>query len=204
MGLQFGVSYKGGESEYVRIRRWPFSIGRHPANDLCLANSALTSRRHVRIDRQDDEYILTACGRNPTFLNGQRLPLNEPVGIRPGDRIELPDYLLEFRDTARDDTMGATINVEAISTSMIIVRRVASMLGTSRWTVEAIHQWLTAGGEREIWIRHHHIALCLPHRLDSTQIEERLNQFDALIAELDPQALRIELVDPRARAHRTE
>ena len=196
MALQFGVSYKGGDYEYVRVRRWPFSIGRNPANDLCLANSPLISRRHARICKAGDVYTLIAQGRNPTFLNGSRVRPEHPVPIHPGDRIELPDYLLEVRDTAEKDEIGATVNVEMVSNSVIITRRIASELGFARWSAAAIHEWLSARSGREIWVRHQHVALCLPGRLDLTQLEERLSLFDKLIAHLDPRALVIERVDP--------
>ncbi len=131
MGLQFGVSYMGGDYEYVRVRRWPFSIGRNPANDLCLANSSHISRRHARVFKEADGYRLIAQGTNPTFLNGAPVFPDEPVTIRPGDRIELPDYLLEVRDTSQKDKTDATVNVEVVTNSVIIIRRVASALGSS-------------------------------------------------------------------------
>lgn len=196
MGLQFGVSYKGGDYEYVRVRRWPFSIGRHPGNDLCLANSSLISRRHVRITRTEDGYRLLTLGRNPTYVNGRLVAPDQPVPLEPGDRIELPDYLLEIRAIDRPAEITATVNVEAVSNSIIVIRRVASELGTSRWTADAIHEWLRAGPEREIWIRHHPVALCLPGRIDADGLKARLTLFDALIADLDPQALEIEVVNP--------
>ncbi len=200
MGLQFGVSYMGGDYEYVRVRRWPFSIGRNPANDLCLANSSHISRRHARVFKEADGYRLIAQGTNPTYLNGTPIVPDEPVPIRPGDRIELPDYLLEVRDTRENEAAGATINVEMVSNSLIIIRRVASAIGSSSWSIEAIHAWLTGGrqslGPREIWIRHHQVALCLPGRIDLTQLQQRLALFDDLIAHLDPQALTIDLIDP--------
>jgi len=202
MGLQFGVSYMGGDYEYVRVRRWPFSIGRNPANDLCLANSTHISRRHARVFKETDGYRLIAQGTNPTYLNGTPVAPEEPVLIRPGDRIELPDYLLEVRDTRENEAADATINVELVSNSLIIIRRVASAIGSSTWTVESIHDWLTAGhqsmGLREIWVRHHQVALCLPGKISLTQLEQRLALFDDLIAHLDPQALEIDLIDPQS------
>lgn len=200
MALQFGVSYKGGESEYVRVRRWPFNIGRSPANDLCLANSSLISRRHVRVEKDDAGYRLIACGKNPTYLNGERLPDDEPVSIRPGDRIELPNYLLEVRDTSQRDQPGATVNVEMVTNSVIIVRRVASVIGTTSWTVEAIHNWLKNARGRQVWIAHQKVSLCLLDRLTLDQLQQRLELFDELVAELDPQSLVIDVVDPRAAA----
>jgi len=204
MGLQFGVSYKGGEYEYVRVRRWPFSIGRNPANDLCLANSSLISRRHVRILKDRDRYQLIATGRNPTFLNGTRILADVPVEIAPGDRIELPDYLLEVRDTSGNASISATVNVEAVSNSVIIVRRVASFIGTGSWTVEAIEAWLCDRRGREIWIRHHHVTLCLPGSIGVEPLRQRLQLFDTLIAHLDPQALNIEVVDSGVAAIQAE
>ena len=202
MSLQFGVSYMGGDYQYVRVRRWPFSIGRNPANDLCLANSTHISRRHARVFKETDGYHLIAQGTNPTFLNGAPVTPDEPVLIRPGDRIELPDYLLEVRDTRENEAADATINVEQVSNSLIIIRRVASAIGSSSWTVESIHDWLTGGrqsaGPREIWVRHHQVALCLPGRISLTQLEQRLALFDDLIAHLDPQALEIDLNDPES------
>jgi pSer/pThr/pTyr-binding forkhead associated (FHA) protein len=199
MSLQFGVSYRGGDYEYVRVRRWPFSIGRNPANDLCLANSSHISRRHARIFKEADGYRLIAQGTNPTFLNGTPIVPDEPVIIHPGDRIELPDYLLEVRDTrSENDTVAATINVEQVSNSLIIIRRIASAIGTGRWTAAAIHDWLGADRQREIWVRHHQVTLCLPGRIDATHLEQRLALFDQLIADLDPQVLEIDLVDPRS------
>lgn len=197
MGLQFGVSYMGGDYEYVRVRRWPFSIGRNPANDLCLANSSHISRRHARVLKETDGYRLVAQGTNPTYLNGTPVAPDQPVIIHPGDRIELPDYLLEVRDTRENAATDATINVELVSNSLIIIRRIASSIGTSNWTTGAIHQWLTEGrSAREIWVRHHQVALCLPGRINLDQLEQRLQLFDDLIAHLDPQALEIELIDP--------
>lgn len=196
MALQFGVSYMGGECEYVRVRRWPFSIGRNPANDLCLTNSSLISRRHAQVFKHEDGYQLIASGRNPTFLNGKPVLMDEPITIQPGDRIEFPDYLLEVRDTRSEEQMGATLNVEVVTNSVIIVRRVASAVGTNSWTIEAIHAWLAAHRDREIWIRHHKVTLCLPGRIKPVQLRQRLELFDTLVADLDPKALEIDLVDP--------
>ena len=199
MSLQFGVSYMGGDYEYVRVRRWPFSIGRNPANDLCLANSTHISRRHARVHKETDGYRLVAQGSNPTYLNGAPVALDEPVIIQPGDQIELPDYLLEVRDTRESESADATINVELVSNSLIIIRRIASSIGSSSWTTPAIHQWLLDGRKtREIWVRHHQVALCLPGRIDLPQLEQQLSLFDDLIAHLDPQALEIDLVDPES------
>ena len=196
MSLQFGVSYRGGDYEYVRVRRWPFSIGRNPANDLCLANSTHISRRHAKVFKEADGYRLVTQGSNPTYLNGTPLRPKESVLIHPGDHIELPDYLLEVRDPRGSNRGDSTVNVELVSNSLIIIRRIASALGTSRWTSDAIHDWLAEGRGREIRIRHHQINLCLPGRISAAQLKQRLALFDALVAHLDPRALEIDIFEP--------
>lgn len=201
MGLQFGVSFMGGDYEYVRVRRWPFSIGRNPSNDLCLANSELISRRHARIVKHAEGYHLVAQGRNPTFLNGSPVERDQPVPIKPGDRIELPNYLLEVRDTREKGAIGATLNVEMTTGSAILVRRIASELGVTSWTAPAVYQWLAERNGREIWIHHHHVSLCLPYRITATQLEQRLEQFNELITHLDPRALQVETIDPVVGSH---
>ena len=122
----------------------------------------------------------------------------EPVSIKPGDRIEFPDYLLEVRDSREPVLIDATVNVEVVSNSVIIIRRVASELGVPRWTTSAIHDWLGAVAGREIWVRHEHVELCLPGRIALEQLERRLELFDALVAHLDPRSLVIDLQDPAA------
>lgn len=63
----------------------PFSIGRTPENNLAIPNGAL-SRRHARIERFADVFILTDEGSsNGTMVNG--VELFEPVAIKNGDKI---------------------------------------------------------------------------------------------------------------------
>ena len=196
MALQFGVCYAGGDYEYVRLRRWPFTIGRDSRSDLCLANSAHISRRHARVIRVGDTYQLIAHGRNSTYLNGERIPPEVPVEIQAGDTIELPDYVLNVRDTAQSNTISATINVQAVSNTTIIIRRIASALGARKWTLDGIFDWLQVGRGREVWIRHHQVELYLSKRLSQQQLNERLELFDDLLTRLDPQQLKIEIIDP--------
>ena len=201
MALQFGVSFTGGDYEYVRARRWPFTIGRGQRNDLCLSNSALISRQHARIVKQGEDHYLIPCGRNPTYLNGEALAVDEPRLILPGDTIEFPDYTLQVRDTAQRRTVTATLNVQAVTTTTIIVRSVASALNTHRWTVDGIFDWLQASKRREIRISHHHVELILHTRLIRQELSQRLGMFDQLVQNLDPRMIRIEITDPNAAAH---
>lgn len=198
MALQFGVSYAGGDFEFVRVRRWPFSIGRGQRNDLCLSNSSRISRAHAKISKEGNLYQLTVFGRNPTYLNGEKLPADQPRTIQPGDTIEFPDYRLSVRDTAEIRTNTATINVQAVSTTTILVRRIASALNTHRWSVEAIFDWLHEVRGREIWIRHQKVELYLHPRLRLDELLQRIALFDQLITDLDPHQLEIEIADALA------
>ena len=90
MALQFGISWKGGKPEYVRVRRWPFRIGRSPKCDLCLANSNRISRQHVRVVKTGGSYFLIPRGKNATFLNGELVARDSVREIKNGDTIELP------------------------------------------------------------------------------------------------------------------
>ncbi|MEZ5550622.1 MAG: FHA domain-containing protein [Pseudomonadales bacterium] len=195
MALQFGVSFAGGDFEFVRVRRWPFSIGRGQRNDLCLSNSSRISRAHARISKEGDIYQLIVFGRNPTYLNGEKVPADQPRKIQPGDTIEFPDYRLSVRDTAEIRTNTATINVQAVTTTTILVRRIASALNTHRWSVEAIFDWLQEARGREIWIRHQKVELYLHPRLGLEDLSTRIALFDQLITHLDPHQLAIEIAD---------
>ena len=62
-------------------------IGRENYCDISLDERSI-SRRHVRIDREDDGYTLVDLGsRNGTFVNGRRL--EGQTELRPADRIQL-------------------------------------------------------------------------------------------------------------------
>ena len=200
MALQFGVSFAGGEYEYVRARRWPFTIGRAQRNDLCLSNSALISRHHARILKEGDDYYLISQGRNPTYLNGEALLTQQPQPILPGDTIEFPDYTVQVRDTTHARTVTATVNVQAVTTTTIIIRRVASALNTHRWTVDGIFDWLQATRGRVIRVSHHQVELFLHERLVRQELSQRLAMLDQLVRHLDPQKIQIEITDPAAVA----
>jgi pSer/pThr/pTyr-binding forkhead associated (FHA) protein len=198
MGLQLGISYLGGEREYVRVRRWPFSIGRNPGNDLCLKNSGFISRRHAQILKDNRAYKLVALGRNPTFLNGSIVEPDKPIDIIPGDRIELPDYLIHVRSSSRKPAYDPTVNVDKVSATAAVVRRIASQIGVSQWTTTAIKTWLDECPGREVRISQPPATLFLTTSISLEQLEQRLELFDKLISPLDPYSLSIQTVDPCA------
>lgn len=198
MALQFGISFAGGDPEYVRVRRWPFRIGRSPKCDLFLPNSSRISRQQARVVKGADGYLLITLGRNPSYLNGGVVAPHSPVAIKAGDVIEFPDYTLEVRDAAEiaRRTITATANVQQVSDSTIIERMVASSLGIQQWSHQGIYRWLQDGRGREIQICHEKIELRLVSALTPTEVDQRLTLFDGLFELIDPRQVSVDVVDP--------
>lgn len=196
MALQFGISFGGGDPEYVRVRRWPFRIGRNPKCDLYLPNSSRISRQQAKIVKEADTHLLIALGRNPSYLNGELLPPHTPRAIKAGDVIEFPDYTLEVRDTHATPPSAPTANVQQVSSNTVIERMVGSALGIRQWSHRGIYEWLQAGRGREIQIRYDKLQLKLIRGLTPTEVEQRLTLFDTLFELIDPRGVAVDVVDP--------
>lgn len=186
---------------FVRARRWPFRIGRDPRNDLCLAQSEKVSRLHARITQQEGRHQLIVSGQNPTFLNGEPVPLDKPLPLTAGDVIELPDYRLEIQEiSAGGRAANSTVMLKAIADDNYLIRLVASRLGLGQWTLEEILAWLQARPGREIMIRQGHYQLCLMGRLDLQALQTRLELFADLQRDQDPGELSVEIINAGLRA----
>ncbi len=73
-------------------------LGRHPDCQLQI-NSNMVSRKHARVVKNGEKYILEDLGSgNGTFLNGRKL--EEPTEIRHDDRIKLGPIQLRFESAA--------------------------------------------------------------------------------------------------------
>lgn len=73
--------------------------GIYPDVDLGLDGGydAGVSRRHAMISLQNGSYCIEdLASANGTFVNGRRLPPQEPFPIRPGDELKLGTLLLRF------------------------------------------------------------------------------------------------------------
>lgn len=69
-------------------------LGRDPGADVRLPHP-LVSRRHARVKRHGAGAVVADLGSaNGTFVNGKRLTL--PVLVRPGDRVQVGPFALEF------------------------------------------------------------------------------------------------------------
>ena len=70
------------------------TIGRTPDNHIALP-VAVISKRHARIVRKDDRYILVDLkSMNGTYLNGRKI--TAPLLVKPGDRIVMGTFVLEL------------------------------------------------------------------------------------------------------------
>lgn len=71
-------------------------IGRHPECQVHI-NSNMVSRRHARLLRQGDKYVIEDLGSgNGTFVNGKKI--EGPVELKHDDRIKLGPILLRFEN----------------------------------------------------------------------------------------------------------
>ena len=62
-------------------------VGRHSESDICIPDGRL-SRRHMKIDRFGDVYVVSDNGSsNGTILNGQLL--KDPIALKNGDVLQL-------------------------------------------------------------------------------------------------------------------
>lgn len=79
-----------GQNVRVPVNSERFMIGRHPDNNLAIADSRL-SRQHARIDRSSRGFAITDMGSsNGTGLNG--VPVFENAVLSNGDTIDLGGF----------------------------------------------------------------------------------------------------------------
>ena len=74
--------------KYINLSSFPFLVGKsRNAVNHCF-NSNTVSRIHSRFEQKGDEvYIVDLNSLNGTFVNGDRLPQNQPYRISSGDKI---------------------------------------------------------------------------------------------------------------------
>jgi len=71
------------------------TLGRAPANDLCLMDPAVSSY-HARLEIRNGEVVLTDLkSKNGTFVNGTQL--QGQIGIMPGDQVEMGSSCWDVR-----------------------------------------------------------------------------------------------------------
>jgi pSer/pThr/pTyr-binding forkhead associated (FHA) protein len=81
-----------------RLDRPTVTVGRAQDSDIQLQEQGI-SRRHARLDRRSQGWIITDLGStNGTFVNGRRLAPQEGHALRTGDRITIGSSVFAFRE----------------------------------------------------------------------------------------------------------
>ena len=72
-------------------------IGKSETSDIVI-NNRYVSRRHARITRENGKFYIEDLGStNKTYINGNKIPVNEKIPIEVGDLITLADTEFLFK-----------------------------------------------------------------------------------------------------------
>ncbi|MEA5421586.1 MULTISPECIES: FHA domain-containing protein [unclassified Synechococcus] len=110
----------------------PLSIGRDPANQLCLPNAAGLSRRHAEIRSSSDNtgWVIADLGSaNGTYVGRQRITAPHP--LQDGDRIQLgrngPVFLFQWESaTAQQSSASSATGSQATAATTTASKTTAS------------------------------------------------------------------------------
>jgi sigma-B regulation protein RsbU (phosphoserine phosphatase) len=86
-------------------RRYPLDgdkmiLGRLFESNICLSGQAV-SRQHAQVLRRDGAFLIEDLGSsNGTYLNGNRLPANEPAPFGDRDTLQIGPYVFALRFSA--------------------------------------------------------------------------------------------------------
>lgn len=111
------------------------SIGRHPGNDLVL-DQAQASRRHARIERAGDGFLLRDLNStNGTWLGGGRIDQRQ---LRGGDTVRIGNARLVFKAGFVPDDLTLAADGRAASASPVRTAHppvvfVPGMMGSQLW-----------------------------------------------------------------------
>lgn len=77
--------------------RWGGVLGRSSECEFVLEDpSRVISRAHARVSLQENQTLLwEQLGGNPTVHNGRPVSMHNKIELKPGDQIELADYVLK-------------------------------------------------------------------------------------------------------------
>lgn len=87
--------------QIVGLEQWPFTVGRHPTNQLRVDEDSI-SRFHARIVRAGDDYMVEDMGsRNGVFVGGKRVTrakLDHDCWLQFGPRVSFRFSLTDVRE----------------------------------------------------------------------------------------------------------
>ncbi len=105
-----------GQEPTKTLERGSLKIGRAAKNDWILQDpERILSSEHCIVHYKDGSYVLTDTSTNGTFLNDseQRIPRNQAVRLKSGDRFVLGEYEIAVAETevADEDTEGPVTDI---------------------------------------------------------------------------------------------
>jgi serine phosphatase RsbU (regulator of sigma subunit) len=104
------IKYPDRAPETFPLGRLRITIGRSARNDVCIPDP-FASRVHAEVRREGDLYVMQDLGSaNGTLFNGARA--EAPMPLAPGDRIQIGETEIEFRDHVLPGA-GATMIADA-------------------------------------------------------------------------------------------
>ena len=89
----------GNEERTITLVPLPYVVGRSSACDLSLTDALVSSRHGEFLATTDGLAFRDLESRNGSRLNGSRLPVNEIVPLRKGDRIQIGSTQLVVEST---------------------------------------------------------------------------------------------------------
>lgn len=93
-GYRLTIQTPGYEPTEMELTQLVLSLGRDSDNDVVLPADGV-SRYHARFQVMPSGWaVVDLGGVNGTRLNGERIPVNEPVRLRSGDQLQIGPYRL--------------------------------------------------------------------------------------------------------------
>ncbi|MFN0084622.1 MAG: DUF3616 domain-containing protein [Blastocatellia bacterium] len=109
-----GVVQSTGEKIEAVLNQPEFEIGKAAHNRLVLNDATVSSTHAIVIARDDGFNIADLGSSNGTFINGKQLG-NEAAALQHGDKIQLGQVLLTFRNPAETtENKTAKLSLEAL------------------------------------------------------------------------------------------
>ncbi|MEZ6061834.1 MAG: EAL domain-containing protein [Planctomycetaceae bacterium] len=105
-----GQSDGNDTAQRIGIKTQPFSVGRHPDNSLCIANSTVSGRHAELILAGDQILVRDRDSTNGTLLNGRRIQTVE--ALRHGDILHFGNVMFTLRKASRV-TESATVTSDS-------------------------------------------------------------------------------------------
>ncbi len=100
----------GDTAQRIGIKSQPFTVGRHPDNSLCIANTTVSGQHAELILAGDQILVRDRDSTNGTLLNGRRIQTVE--ALRHGDILHFGNVMFTLRRSSRV-TESATITSDS-------------------------------------------------------------------------------------------